>query len=123
MIYGTMTLTQVTTNYKRGDVFLVRFVFADQSGAKLRPSLIVSSETYHQGRMEVILAAITSNIRRVLPGDTVLTDWQDVGLVAPSVVTGVLRTVTRTALARKLGTLSPQDRGIVETSLRLSLSL
>lgn len=111
------------TDYKRGDVVLVNFVFPDQSGVKRRPALIISSETYHKGRQEVVLAAITSNVRRILSGDTVLQDWQSAGLVAPSAVTGILRTVTQRAFAKRLGTLLAQDLSFVEASLRLSLAL
>lgn len=50
--------------------------------------LVASSERYHLGRGEVILAAITSNVRRLLPGDTRLAGWKDSGLIAPLVVTG-----------------------------------
>ncbi|MBI4282639.1 MAG: type II toxin-antitoxin system PemK/MazF family toxin [Chloroflexi bacterium] len=116
-------LIQHTIDYKRGDIVLVRFVFPDQSGVKRRPALIVSSETYHQGRHEVVLAAVTSNVRRILPGDTVLQDWQGAGLISPSVVTGILRTVTGAALARRLGRLLAQDSASVEANLRLSLAL
>jgi mRNA-degrading endonuclease toxin of MazEF toxin-antitoxin module len=31
------------TSYKPGDVVLVRFVFADETGAKRRPAVIVST--------------------------------------------------------------------------------
>ena len=40
---------------KRGDIVLVRFVFADESGSKLRPAVVVSSEGYHHGRQEAII--------------------------------------------------------------------
>ena len=50
------------TSFNRGDVVLVKFVFADEKGAKQRPGLIVSTGRYHRGRRETILAAITSNV-------------------------------------------------------------
>ena len=57
------------TNVSRGDVVLVKFVFEDEQGVKQRPGLIVSTDRYHQGRRETILAAITSNAGRLLVGD------------------------------------------------------
>ena len=57
------------TSFSRGDVVLVKFVFSDEKGAKQRPGLIVSTDGYHQGRREMILAAITSNVGRLLVGD------------------------------------------------------
>lgn len=114
---------QRTTGFRRGEVVLINFVFPDQSGAKRRPALVVSSEGYHRGRSEVILAAITSNVRRLLPGDTSLRGWKESGLIAPSVVTGVVRTVKRGAIARRLGHLSPGEMQGIDVSLRLALDL
>lgn len=58
-----------TTSCERGDVVLVRFVFADERGAKRRPVLVLSGDDGHAGREEVIVAALTSNVARLLPGD------------------------------------------------------
>jgi mRNA-degrading endonuclease toxin of MazEF toxin-antitoxin module len=52
-------------SFSRGDVVLVKFVSADEKGAKHRPGLIVSTDRYQQGRREAILAAITSNVGRL----------------------------------------------------------
>ena len=57
------------TSCSRGEIVLVKFVFAGEKGAKQRPGLIVSGDRYHQGRREAILAAITSNVGRLLVGD------------------------------------------------------
>ncbi len=108
---------------RRGDVVLVGFVFSDASGAKLRPALVVSSAPYHRGRREVILAAITSNVRRRLPGDHLVSDWKGAGLLFPSRVTAILRTVTRGMIVRKLGALRKPDMGDVDLQLRRSLGL
>ncbi|MCX6008470.1 MAG: type II toxin-antitoxin system PemK/MazF family toxin [Chloroflexi bacterium] len=64
------------TVYSRGDVVLVNFTFADESGVKRRPAIIVSSEAYNNGRDEAIIAAITSRTDRVLLGDHLIADWQ-----------------------------------------------
>ena len=52
---------QSTTGYSRGDVVLVDFVFAEETGSKRRPVLLLSSEQYMLGRQEVVVSAITSN--------------------------------------------------------------
>ena len=78
------------TAYKRGDVVLVGFVFSDEPGQKLRPALVISSSAYNRGRKEVVVAAITSNVRRRLFGDHLIVDWKDAGLLFPSVATGIL---------------------------------
>jgi len=111
------------TAYKRGDVVLVGFVFSDESGKKLRPALVISSAAYNRGRKEVVVAAITSNVRRRLFGDHLIGDWKGAGLLFPSVATGILRTVTREMLDRKLGVMAKVDMDAVDTGLRRSLAL
>lgn len=102
---------------------LVSFVFTDESGAKLRPALVISSDAYHASRQEVIIAAITSNVRRRLVGDHRVADWRAAGLLFPSVVTGIYRTIKETAIMRRLGTLARRDQIAVDQQLRRSLSL
>ncbi len=107
----------------RGDVILVGFVFADESGRKLRPALVVSSAGYHRARHEVIVAAITSNVRRRLFGDHLISDWKGAGLLFPSVATGILRTIKRSMVHRKLGAMPEIDLEAVDRALRRSLGL
>lgn len=111
------------TAYSRGDVVLVGFVFSDESGRKLRPALVLSSPAYHRGRQEVIVAAITSNIRRRLFGDHLIADWRGAGLLFPSSVTGILRTIKRTMIDRKLGAMPKTDMEAVHKELRRFLGL
>jgi mRNA interferase MazF len=110
-------------NVDRGDLVLVSLVFSDQSGAKLRPVLVISSAAYHRSRPDAIVAAVTSNVRRRLVGDHRVRDWKASGLLLPSVVTGVIRTIQRTMIARKLGVLAAVDFTAVERQLRASLAL
>ena len=114
---------QGTTSYSRGDVVLVDFVYSDQTGVKLRPALIISSERYHAGRQEVIVAAITTNIGRRLFGDRAISKWQEAGLRFPSVATGIIRTITAPMISRRLGTIAPEDLTTVTRALRQSLAL
>ncbi len=111
------------TSYKRGEVVLVKFVFADEKGAKQRPGLIVSVDRYHDGRREAILAAITSNIGRLLVGDYKLKGWRDAGLPFPSVVTGILRTIKQDMIVRKVGELQVAELQAVDSKLREVLGL
>ena len=81
------------TSYDQGDIVLVRFVFTEETGAKRRPAVIVSTSDYQDGRQEAIMAAITSNVDRLLIGDHLIADWQEAGLLFPSVATGIIRTI------------------------------
>ncbi len=110
------------TRFSRGDVVLVKF-FADEKGAKHRPGLIVSTGRYHQGRHEAILAAITSNIGRLLVGDYRVKGWRESGLLYPSIVTGIIRTIRHDMIARKLGALAAPELHAVEDKLREILAL
>lgn len=110
-------------SYRRGDVVLVDFVFTDESGQKRRPVLIVSSAAYHGGREDVIVAGITSNIARRLVGDHPIGEWRAAGLLRPSIVSGILRTIKRTMIRRKLGALQGPEMQAVDQQLRQSLGL
>ena len=112
-----------TTTFKRGDVVIVSFLFASQRGWKHRPARVLTTDAYHTGRREVVLAAITSNVQRNLPGDTLLRDWGAAFLPRPSVVTAILRTVKQGEIMNTLGPLAPGDLRAVENNLRLALAL
>ena len=49
---GATRPTPSMTTYSRGDIVLVKFVFADEKGVKQRPGLLVSSARYHRSRRE-----------------------------------------------------------------------
>ena len=112
-----------TTYYSRGDVVLVNFVFAEETGVKRRPVVLLSSDAYHSGRQEAIAAAITSNTDQILIGDTLMSDWQAAGLIYPSVVTGILRTIKQAMIGSKLGTISHVDLKAVEGQVGRILGL
>lgn len=111
------------TSFSRGDVVLVKFVFADEKGAKQRPGLIVSTDPYHEGRRETILAAITSNVGRLLVGDYKIKAWRESGLLSPSIVTGIIRTIKHDMIAGRMGALPPSELRAVEDKLREILAL
>jgi mRNA-degrading endonuclease toxin of MazEF toxin-antitoxin module len=111
------------TSYRRGDVVLVGFTFLDESGKRLRPDAVISTSAYHRGRQEVVGAAITSNVKRRLHGDHLLADWGGAGLLFPSLVTGIIRTIKHTLIERKLGSLRKPDLDAFDRELRRILGL
>ncbi|MCH7843279.1 MAG: type II toxin-antitoxin system PemK/MazF family toxin [Chloroflexi bacterium] len=113
----------LTTDYRRGDIVLVNFVFAEETGSKRRPVLLLSSDEYMEGRQEVIVSAITSNTRRLLTGDHLMNDWEEAGLLFPSVTTGILRTIKQSMIERKMGVVSPRDLTEIESNLSQILEL
>jgi mRNA interferase MazF len=108
---------------KRGEIVLVSFVFADEKAVKKRPALVLSSEAYHAGRQELIVAAITSNVDRALVGDYRIKAWEASGLPLPSIVTGIIRTIKRNMVVRTLGVLPSPERKAFDRNLKDVLSL
>ena len=113
----------LTTDYRRGDIVLVNFVFAEETGSKRRPVLLLSSDEYMEGRQEAVVSAITSNTRRILTGDYLMVGREDSGLIFPSVVTGILRTIKQSMIERKMGEISPRDLAEIESNLTQILEL
>jgi mRNA interferase MazF len=109
--------------FSRGDVVLINFIYSDESGVKLRPAVIVSSNGYHQGRKEAVIAAITSQIDRLFVGDYLVGDWKKAGLLFPSVATGIIRTIKQEMVSRKLGSMPVTDMQAINENLHSILSL
>ncbi len=111
------------TRYSRGDVVLVSFIFTDETGVRQRPAVIISSDAYHRGREEAIIAAITGRTDRILVGDHLISDWRGAGLLLPSVATGIIRTIKQDMIARKLGAMPRVDMQAIDSKLRVTLDL
>ena len=109
--------------FTRRDVVLGNFLFSEETGNKRRPVLVLSSPEYHRGRQESVVAAVTSDTRRVLLGDLLMEDWEYAGLPLPSVVTSIIRTIKHGMIERKLGRVSDKDMANVENNLINTLGL
>lgn len=107
----------MTMAHAFGDVVLVPFPFTDQTGAKKRPAVVVSSSSYHAGRRDLIIMAITSQVRQPLGfGEAMVADWQAAGLIKPSVLKPVVTTIEQDLVIRTMGTLAAADlRSLRET--------
>ncbi len=100
-----------TTNYKFGQIVLVRFPFTDQRGGKQRPAVVVSSADYNQARPDIILMAVTSQIRAKTGfGEAVIQDWQSARLLKPSAIKPIVFTAEKTIVRKTLGKLSDKDQ-------------
>jgi mRNA interferase MazF len=97
--------------YRFGDVIVVPFPFTDQTATKKRPAVVVSSEAYHRNRPDLILMAITSQVRPApTMGETAVVHWQVAGLLKPSVIKPLLTTIETSLVLRHLGTLHADDQ-------------
>jgi mRNA interferase MazF len=55
------------------DVVVLSYPFSDLSAAKVRPALVISSDSYNQNSQDAVFILITSNISRRGPFDVVVT--------------------------------------------------
>ncbi len=91
-------------SFNRGDVVIALFPNADGSPTKPRPVLVVQSEVYNAKIKNLIVAAITSNLKHAADPasfliDVSTPDGQATGLRQNSVVSCInLATITRSAL-------------------------
>lgn len=98
----------VTTSRLRfGAVVHVPFPFTDQSGTKQRPAVVDSSHGYNTHRRDVVIMAITSQVRTPLGfGELMVGDWQGAGLVKESVLKPVFTTIEQGLVLRVIGKLA-----------------
>ena len=107
------------TRYNRGDVILVPFPFSDQTVTKKRPAIIVSSDTYNSTSQDVVIMAITGQIRgRIGVGEFLIEDWQGAGLLRPSAVKSAISTIEQRLIAKSLGRLFSKDLSTLERALK-----
>ncbi len=85
-----------TTTFNFGDIILVPFPFTDQSTSKKRPAVIVSSDPYNRDRPDIILMAVTSQLRQLgKTGEAEVGDWRKAGLLKPSRIKPILATIEK----------------------------
>jgi mRNA interferase MazF len=106
------------TRFEFGDVVLVPFPFTDQSTSKKRPAVVVSSQHYNAERPDVVVMAVTSQLRPENRFDIPLQDWQQARLLKPSVVKPVIATIEQGLVIRQLGKLSEKDRKTLGEELK-----
>jgi mRNA interferase MazF len=112
------------TDYRKGDVVLVPFDFTDRTGAKWRPSVVVSSQRYNQRSPDVLIASITGNPRAIPHlGDRRLAGWRAAGLLMPSIARAKLAAIEARLIGRRLGALTDEDLDAFDVGLREALGL
>lgn len=98
------------SRFSFGDVVLVPFPFTDQSGTKKRPAVVVSSHGHNASRRDIVIMAITSQVRTPLGfGEAMVGDWQGAGLVKTSVFKPVFTTIEQGLVVRTMGKLATAD--------------
>ena len=104
--------------YELGDVVLVPFPFTDQTASKKRPAVVVSSRAYNLAKPDVVVMAITSQLRpSVSLGEVFVAGWQNSGLLKPSVIKPVFATVEHRLVIKRLGALNAEDRAALKRAI------
>lgn len=105
--------------YEFGDIVLVPFPFTDQSANKRRPAVVVSSQAYNRDRPDLIIMAVTSQVRPAAGiGEVTVREWQAAGLLKLSAIKPVITTVERGLVIRRLGRLNDQDREALRRAIQ-----
>jgi mRNA interferase MazF len=114
--------------YKRGEIVLALFPYADLQGVKKRPAIVVQDDEVATGFDQQVIAQITSNTKRIGP-TRVRVNLASVaglamGILSDSVVvTDKLATVESKVIDKAIGTCPCMDRVDLALSVTLNLSV
>ncbi len=101
------------------DVVLVPFPYTERNYTKVRPALIVSTDTLSSKTGKYFLAMITSAQHTRVYGDVLISDLKLAGLPADSIVRpSKIATFEEASFVRRTGTLVVKDRDGVSALLR-----
>ena len=100
--------------YHPGEIVLLSFPFADASGVKRRPALVLLDT----GDADVIVARVTSQLARG-SFDVEIAEWRKAGLLLASVVrVDKVATLKKRLVERRLGVLTSEDWARVQYVIR-----
>ncbi len=106
-------------SFKFGDIILVPFPFTDQSNSKKRPAVIISSHAYNTKRPDLIIMAVTSQIKPAsIIGEVIIQDWRGAGLLKPSAIKPVITTIEKKLVIKNMGQLKKNDIDELRESLK-----
>jgi mRNA interferase MazF len=101
-----------------GAIILAPFPFTSQVASKQRPAVVVSSRGYNLERPDLIMMAVTSQLRPTPAfGEVWLRDSQGAGLLKPSAVNPVFATLEQKLVIRQLGVLAAEDQDALRAAI------
>jgi mRNA interferase MazF len=105
------------TRFEFGDVVLVPFPFTDQSATKKRPAVVISSNAYNAERPDLVIMAVTSQLRPTNSfGEVVVDQWQQAGLLKPSAIKPVITTIEKGLVIKAMGSKRPVNHTLQNPS-------
>ncbi len=110
------------TPFEVGDIVLVPFPFTNQSTTKKRPAVVVSSKPYNSERPDLIILAVTSQLKPSTAfGEVIIEDWRVAGLLKPSAIKPVVTTIEKGLVLKRLGRLTERDQNALRENLEMIL--
>jgi mRNA interferase MazF len=97
--------------FEFGDVVLVPFPFTSQAASKKRPAIVASNRTYNAAKPDVVVMAVTSQLRASAAlGEVWVQEWKAAGLLKASAIKPIFATLEQALVTRQLGALHAADR-------------
>ncbi len=101
-----------------GNIVLLPFPFTDQTASKRRPAVVVSSHAYNLARPDLVVMAVTSQLRPMPAlGEVLISQWEQAGLLKPSAIKPVFATIEQRLIIRQLGSLHLADRAALRKAI------
>ncbi len=101
------------------DIVLVPFPYTEKNYTKVRPALVVSTDTLSLKAGKYFLAMITSAQHARVYGDVLISDLKLAGLPGESIARpSKIATFEEASFVRRTGTLAVKDRKAISTQLR-----
>ena len=113
----------------RGDIVLVPFPFTDLTSTKVRPAVVISSDSINRKSGDIIVAFISSVAPpQIETADFLITnsesDFKSTGLKTDSVFKmAKIATLSRSLMLRKIGEVSSRIRAELNERLKRALDL
>mgnify|MGYP002635653310 FL=1 len=103
------------TSFSKYDVVVVKFPFASSLKYKARPAIVVSSDLYNENSRETLLIlAVSSSVENKLDFELEICNWEESGLLKPSIFKSAIATIEKDFVISQLGSLTQSDRDRME---------
>lgn len=117
----TKTIIKNKTNIRRGDIFWVDFDPAKASETqKTRPSLVCSHDILNEHSSRIIVAPITSNLKKIYSFEYEIDHHSE---VKGKVMLDQMRSIDKSRLREKITTLSIKDMQDIDIIIKFVLGI
>lgn len=118
ILYMTHFAKLPMSYYRSWDIVVVPFPFTDQKTNKVRPAVIVSTDTLWQRNRKYLVAMITNATNAAHYGDVTISELNSSGLPVASVVrSSKLAVIEEADIYKRVGTLPAAEQRMVAAQL------